>query len=113
LQVLQCAFQPQPDTLEIADAIVGRVLKGSRIDLIDCPGLPPDVRRAATRETSSGTLGQFDAIARSNPGVLTINRVTASNVSALFKSDRFNRHLTKFGLNETPARMRRSLSGRL
>ena len=41
-------IKPLPDTLEIAYAITVRVLKGSRVDLIDRPGLPPHRTHDAT-----------------------------------------------------------------
>src|SRR6202011_1327880 len=41
-----------PDTIKIAYAITVRVLKGPRVDLIDCPDLPPFMRHDATREAT-------------------------------------------------------------
>jgi hypothetical protein len=38
-----------PDTIEIAYAIPVRILKGPRVDLIDCADLPPHMRHDATR----------------------------------------------------------------
>src|SRR3984893_16520056 len=40
------------DTIKIAYAITVRVLKGPRVDLIDCPDLPPFMRHDATREAT-------------------------------------------------------------
>ena len=45
-------IKPLPDTIEIAYAITVRVLKGPRVDLIDCPDLPPLMRHDATREAT-------------------------------------------------------------
>src|ERR1700731_4940906 len=42
-------IKPLPDTIEIAYAIPVRILKGPRVDLIDCADLPPHMRHDATR----------------------------------------------------------------
>jgi len=42
-------IEPLPDTIEIAYAIPVRILKGPRVDLIDCADLPPHMRHDATR----------------------------------------------------------------
>jgi hypothetical protein len=42
-------IKPLPDTVEIAYAIPVRILKGPRVDVIDCADLPPHMRHEATR----------------------------------------------------------------
>ena len=49
-------IEPLPDTIEIADAITVRVLKGPRVDLIDCPGLPPLKHDPPRNESKAGYL---------------------------------------------------------
>ena len=54
-------IEPLPDTIKIAYAITVRVLKGPRVDVIDCSDLPSLMRHDATREATKAGVTSLTA----------------------------------------------------
>ena len=73
-------IEPLPDTIKIAYAITVRVLKGPRVDLIDCADLPPHLRHDVTRATTIAGVPPIEGLSQTGLYGFVTRSNTARNI---------------------------------